>query len=114
MSGSNKAGSHAHKIQDERRIGRQYRWFPGWTMLGISAAAQYMSAPGQSYSVAAFKDPMQDGLGVSETDYSLAYACATVFSACLLPFVGRVVDRYGARIVLPVIATGLGCGCWMM
>jgi MFS family permease len=114
MSGSNKAGSHAHKIQDERRTGRQYRWFPGWTMLGISAAAQYMSAPGQSYSVAAFKDPMQDGLGVSETDYSLAYACATVFSACLLPFVGRVVDRYGARIVLPVIATGLGCGCWMM
>lgn len=93
---------------------RSYRWFPGWTMLGISGAAQYMSAPGQSYSVAAFKDPMRTGLGLSETDYSLAYACATVVSACLLPYVGRLVDRFGARITLPIIATGLGCGCWMM
>lgn len=93
---------------------RTYRWFPGWTMLGISAAAQFMSAPGQSYSVAAFKEPMRTGLGVSETDYSLAYACATVVSACLLPIVGRMVDRHGARIMLPLIATGLGAGCWMM
>ncbi len=83
-------------------------------MLGVSAAAQYMSAPGQSYSVAAFKDPMRAGLGVSETDYSLAYSCATVVSACLLPYVGRLVDRHGARVMLPIIATGLGCGCWMM
>lgn len=93
---------------------RRYRWFPGWTMLSISAAAQYMSAPGQSYSVAAFKDPMQSGLEVSETQYSLAYACATVVSACLLPYVGRLVDQFGARIMLPTIAVGLGAGCWMM
>lgn len=83
-------------------------------MLGISAAAQYMSAPGQSYSVAAFKDPMQDSLGVSDTDYSLAYACATIVSACLLPYVGRLVDRFGARVMLPMIAVGLGAGCWRM
>jgi MFS family permease len=114
MPGSHEAESHSQQFASKAESTRHYRWFPGWTMLGISAAAQYMSAPGQSYSVAAFKDPMQDGLGVSETDYSLAYACATVVSACLLPFVGRLVDRYGARIVLPVIATGLGCGCWMM
>jgi MFS family permease len=83
-------------------------------MLGISGAAQYMSAPGQSYSVAAFKDPMLEQLRVSEIDYSLAYACATVVSACLLPFVGRLVDRFGARIMLPFIATGLTAACWMM
>lgn len=83
-------------------------------MLGISGAAQYMSAPGQSYSVAAFKDPMLEQLRVSEIDYSLAYACATVVSACLLPFVGRLVDRFGARIMLPFIAMGLTAACWMM
>jgi MFS family permease len=93
---------------------RSHRWFPGWTMLSISAAAQYMSAPGQSYSVATFKGPMQGELAVSETDYSLAYSVATVLSACLLPFVGRSVDRFGARIMLPLIAVGLGCGCWLM
>jgi MFS family permease len=93
---------------------RRYRWFPGWTMLGISGAAQFMSAPGQSYSVAAFKDPMQTGLNVSETQYSFAYACATVVSACLLPYVGKLVDRFGARIMLSAIAAGLTAACWMM
>jgi len=83
-------------------------------MLGIAAAAQYLSAPGQSYSVAAFKDPMREGLGLSETQYSLAYAVATILSGCLLPFVGRLVDRFGARTMLPIIATGLGAGCYYM
>jgi MFS family permease len=83
-------------------------------MLGIAAAAQFMSAPGQSYSVAAFKDPMQTGLTLSETQFSLAYGVATVLSACLLPFVGRLIDRTGARVMLPVIATGLGFGCLLM
>ncbi|MDP6718529.1 MAG: hypothetical protein QGF59_07775, partial [Pirellulaceae bacterium] len=80
-----------------RGISRRYRFFPGWTMLGISAAAQFMSAPGQSYSVAAFKDPMQAGLGISETNYSLAYGFATVISGLSLPYVGRLIDRLGAR-----------------
>ena len=114
MQGSHETDSHGQKLLPDGEVGRRYRWFPGWTMLGISAAAQYMSAPGQSYSVAAFKDPMQSELSVSETDFSMAYAFATVVSACLLPCVGRLVDRFGARIMLPIIATGLGCGCWMM
>lgn len=114
MSGSIEAPPEERRINSEHHKEPPYRWFPGWTMLGISAAAQYMSAPGQSYSVAAFKDPMQAGLQISETDFSLAYACATVVSACLLPQVGRLVDRFGARIMLPIIAMGLGIGCWLM
>lgn len=83
-------------------------------MLVIAGAAQYMSAPGQSYSVAAFKDPMRDSLALSDTDYSLAYAFATVLSACLLPYVGRLLDRFGARVMLPAIAAGLGLACIVM
>ena len=83
-------------------------------MLAISAAGQYMSAPGQSYSVAAIKDPMRTGLDISETDFSLAYGCATLLSAALLPTFGRLVDRFGARVMLPLIATGLGAACLQM
>jgi MFS family permease len=95
-------------------IDRRYRYFPGWTMLGISAAAQFMSAPGQSYSVAAFKDPMQTGLGISETNFSLAYGFATVISGISLPYVGRLIDRLGARRLLPIIALLLGGACVCM
>ena len=87
------------------------RYFPGWTMVGIAAAAQFLSAPGQSYSVAVFKEPMRFSLGIGETDYSLAYAFATIISGLSLPFVGRMIDRYGARRMLPAIGILLGTAC---
>jgi len=92
----------------------KYRFFPGWTMLGIAAVAQFMSAPGQSYSVAALKGPMRESLGTSETSFSLAYTVATVVSALLVPVCGRLLDRHGARIMLPAIAAGLGLACFQM
>ena len=91
-----------------------YRFFPGWIMLVIAAAALFMSAPGQSYSVAAFKDPMRIALGVSETQYSFAYGIATIVSGISLPFVGRMLDAFGARRMLPVLAVFLGAACLLM
>lgn len=98
-------------IEPTQRERRKYRYFPGWTMVGMAAAAQFMSAPGQSYSVAAFKEPMRSSLQISETSFSLAYAFATVISGLLLPQVGRLIDRFGARKMLPIIAGALGFAC---
>ncbi len=83
-------------------------------MLGIAAVTTFMSAPGQSFSVAAFVDPMLVDLNLLRTNYSVAYMVATLIGGCVLPFVGRLVDRVGARIVLPIAAAGLGASCaWM-
>ncbi|MCP4784269.1 MAG: MFS transporter [Fuerstiella sp.] len=83
-------------------------------MLAIAAAATFMSAPGQSFSVAAFVDPMLSDLRIDRTNYSIAYMIATLIGGCLLPFVGRLVDRFGARLVMPIVATLLGLACtWM-
>ena len=83
-------------------------------MLGIAATAQFLSGPGQSYSVAAFKGPMETSLGLSDTDYSLAYGVATVASGLSLPFFGRMVDRLGARRLLPFVALSLSAACLFM
>ena len=91
-----------------------HKYFPGTTMIGIAAMTQYLSAPGQSFSIAIFKDPMRATLGLTETQYSLAYAAATIISACLLPFVGRLLDYWGARILLPAVAAGLALACFFM
>ncbi len=80
-------------------------------MIGFAAAAFFMSAPGQSYSVAAFKTPMRESLGVKEWEFSLAYAVATILSGLSLPFVGRLLDQYGARRMLPALAVALAAGC---
>lgn len=83
-------------------------------MLAIAAATVFMSAPGQSFSVAAFVDPMLEELRIGRTQYSLAYMTATLIGGALLPYVGRLVDRFGARAVLPIVATGLMLACgWM-
>lgn len=83
-------------------------------MLLIAAAAIFMSAPGQSFSVAAFVDPMLLELQLDRTNYSVAYMIATLIGGCILPFIGRIVDQIGARIVLPFVAMGLGLACcWM-
>ncbi|APZ92121.1 MFS transporter [Fuerstiella marisgermanici] len=83
-------------------------------MLAIAAATVFMSAPGQSFSVAAFVDPMLEELGIDRTGYSIAYMTATLIGGALLPFIGRLVDRFGARKILPLVAVGLGGACtWM-
>jgi len=94
-------------------LGRR-RSHPGWIMLLIAAGAVFMSAPGQSFSVAAFVDPMLADLKLDRTNYSVAYMVATLIGGFALPLVGRIVDRRGARIVLPIVTLGLGLACgWM-
>ena len=83
-------------------------------ILGVAMTGMFMSGPGQSYSVAAFIDPMLADLGLLRSQYSLAYLVATLISGASLPFVGRALDRLGARLLLPAIALLLGLAChWM-
>ncbi len=83
----------------------------GWIILGVAMMGMFMSGPGQSYSVAAFIDPMLADLGLLRSQYSLAYLVATLISGASLPFVGRALDRLGARLMLPGIALLLGLAC---
>ena len=82
-----------------------------WVILGVAMTGMFMSGPGQSYSVAAFIDPMLGDLGLLRSQYSLAYLVATLISGASLPFLGRALDRLGARLMLPGIALLLGLAC---
>ncbi len=90
------------------------RFHPGWIILGVAAAGIFMSAPGQSYSVAVFIDPMLADLGLLRTEYSTAYLVATLLGGLMLPWMGRLIDTHGARRTLPIVALLLGVAClWM-
>lgn len=87
---------------------------PGTIVLLLAALTVFMSAPGQSFSVSTFVDPMLDELRLGRTSYSTAYMVATLIGGFTLPFIGRMLDRWGARTVLPLIALGLSMACgWM-
>ena len=87
----------------------------GYVILLLAAAGHYMSAPGQTYCVSAMVDPMLVELEqIDRSDYSLAYLVGTILAGCLLPISGSLVDRFGARLMMPVAGVLLGLGCsWM-
>ena len=83
-------------------------------MLAVSTLGMFLSAPGQSFSVAAFIDPMLSDLGLLRTDYSIAYLIAGLVGGALLPGIGLLLDRVGARVLLPTLGLLLGLAClWM-
>lgn len=83
-------------------------------MLVFAGIIVLMSAPGQSFSVATFIDPMLAELRVGRTQFSTAYLVATLLCGFLMPWVGRLLDKVGARRMLPVIALLLGGACFLM
>jgi MFS family permease len=84
------------------------RFFYGWVMLAVAALMMFASGPGQSHMFSLFITPISEDLGISRTSVSSAYAGATLVAAFGLPYVGRLVDRFGVRGVVLVIATLFG------
>jgi MFS family permease len=78
-------------------VARRPGGFYGWHVVVVSALVLCCTAPGQTAAVSAFIDPMIRGLGVSRSAISTAYLIGTLTGAVAMPFVGRLIDRHGAR-----------------
>ncbi|NNJ63588.1 MAG: MFS transporter [Dactylosporangium sp.] len=67
-----------------------------------------MTAPGQTVGVTAFVDPLIRDLELSRSAVSTAYLIGTLTGAALLPVVGRLLDRHGARRCIVAIGVVFG------
>ena len=56
-----------------------------------------------------FTDILMEELGLSRVALSLAYCLGTVASGLTLPWMGRLVDRYGERLMTIYAAIATGC-----
>lgn len=70
---------------------------------GLFAA---MTAPGQTAGLSPFTDPLIDTLNIDRTSLSISYLIATLIGAATMPFAGRMIDRFGAKIAIGWIAVG--------
>ena len=87
----------------------------GWWILTVAFTAVFMSAPGQSHSIGTFRGIMIRGMeNVNDTQFSTAYLVATLFSGFALPFLGPLIDRFGARVLLPLTSMLLAVACILM
>jgi MFS family permease len=82
--------------------------FYGWRIVAYSALALALTAPGQTAGVSVFIDPMIDGLGISRSELSAAYLLGTLAGALAMPFIGRALDRHGARRTMAAVGALFG------
>jgi len=101
----------AGSIRDQMFLRLNQRFFYGWVILAVAALGIFASGPGQSHTFSVFVGPISADLGIASTTIASAYGLATLVAALLLPQMGRLVDRRGARTMSLVVAVLLGLAC---
>ncbi|MEU4506578.1 MFS transporter [Streptomyces sp. NPDC024089] len=77
-------------------------------LVTICAIAFSLTAPGQTAAVSAFVDPLIDDLGVSRSAVSTAYLIGSLSGGLVMPFLGRLIDRFSPRVLMSAIALCFG------
>jgi MFS family permease len=84
------------------------RVFYGWWVVASLATIMFLSAGLGFYSLGVFIVPFEEEFGWSRGQVSIGIALASITSGLLGPPVGMAVERWGARTVLGIGATGMG------
>jgi MFS family permease len=96
------------------------RIFYGW-WVALSFAVMVFLSSGLRFSVGPFLKPMVADLGLDRASFSLVISAELFLYGMLNPFVGRVVDRFGARMLTlcgvlvlggSIAASGLATRLW--
>lgn len=77
-------------------------------VVAICAIAFSLTAPGQTTAVSAFVDPLIDDLGVTRSAVSTAYLIGSLSGGLVMPFLGRLIDRFSPRVLMSTIALCFG------
>ena len=83
-------------------------FYYGWVIASVSWLVIFTSAPGQTYMVSVFVEPMSRDLGWSRTLVSGLYTAGSLTAALGVLLIGRWLDRYGARVTLAAVILAFG------
>ncbi len=85
------------------------RWpFPyGYWVLVMMIIGTAASIPGQTMGVSVFNAPLAGATGLSALQLSITYGVGTGLSSLLLPFGGKLIDRWGCRRTAVCAALGM-------
>lgn len=67
-----------------------------------------MTSPGQTYTVSIFIEHIIKDLNISRSLVSSLYSAGTLIGSFSLPFLGKQIDRYGARVMVVMVSIFFG------
>ena len=80
----------------------------------VASLAMFSSGPGQTFSFSVFVDPIREEMGWSQTMIASLYTAGSLTASAGLLVVGRLLDRFGARVMLTAVGLAFGLGAlWM-
>jgi MFS family permease len=86
--------------------------YPGY--IGFGAIHYFFSGFGQTFIISVFVPFFIQSLSISNSDFSLIYALATVISGFLLPFGGSLVDSIKIRYASIIVGVGIAIFCLVL
>lgn len=93
---------------------KRFPFYYGWVMVGIAGMGVFASGPGQTYIVSVMVEPLIEETGWSRTLVSGLYSAGSICAVVGAILAGRALDRFGARIVLTVVAALFGLSAFLM
>src|SRR5918993_1631076 len=83
------------------------RPYYGWVVLGVAALAMVGTLPGRTQGLGLITEPLLRDLQIDRVAFARINLWATLIGALFSVGVGRLIDRFGSRIVLTVVAVSL-------
>lgn len=83
-------------------------FYYGWVNLGVAALAMVGTLPGRTQGLGLITEPLLRDLQVDRVLFAQINLWATLAGALFCLGVGRLIDRFGSRVVLSVVALALG------
>ena len=84
------------------------RFYYGWVVLGVAAAAMIGTLPGRTQGLGLITEPLLRDLNISRVGLAQINLVATLIGALFCIGIGKLIDRAGSRIVLTATALALG------
>ena len=101
--------AHVSKLGRRPFDPRRVPFYYGWVVLVAGTIGIIASVPGQTAGVSVFTDDLTSTTGLTRLQLAIAYLIGTGASGLLLGIGGRMIDRYGSRVVAFAATIGLAC-----
>ena len=91
------------------RLARRLPFYYGWLVFAIASSTSYTSRPLMSVAVlSVFVVPMTEAFGWSRGLFAGAVSVGGLCAVAVSPVAGRLVDRYGAGVMIGVSSAVAG------